>query len=173
MATPGTKPKPIEQRRKEGTLRARHKTKTPMVMGGRARPEEPQGLGGDALEAWRWLVDTLWDSGVLDLADAPLIEGCAVQLGRAREAARDIAERGQMVTVIRGKYNSGPGYESFEPNPSLRVEREAWVQVRQLCEQLGIGPSARARLAGLGVQGRGPDVELPAVGKLRALSGGA
>jgi P27 family predicted phage terminase small subunit len=100
---------------------------------------------------------------VLDAADAPMVEAAAVMLVRARVAGADVEKRGMLVT---GRF------DTLVENPSVKQERDVWASFRSFAEQLGIGPSARARLAGLAVDGRDASDELEGLGELRAISGG-
>lgn len=158
--------KPVEVHRAQGTHRRHRHGDTPTVVGGRGVPDPPGHLPAGVQEAFRELVAPMAESGVLDLVDAPLIESAATCLWTAREARRDITERGQLIEVRRVGADKSELIRT-EPNPSLRIERDAWQEFRQLSDRLGIGPSARARLAGFGIQGREADEQFDELAELR------
>lgn len=84
-------------------------------------------------------------------ADTAWVEIAAVQLLRVRQAREAIRRDG--LTVERTRVTrDGQEFVDVMPNPMLRVERDASQAFRMFAEQMGVGPSARARLAGLNVE---------------------
>jgi P27 family predicted phage terminase small subunit len=174
---PGPKPKPIEQRREEGTFRADRHAKTPIVSGPRVRPKCPPELTGPARKIFARLVRELWPARILDQADASLVATAAMHLAIAYDAQERIAQLGSTYPVTRGAYNGSPGFRVLEANPAVAIMRNSLAEYRQCCDALGIGPAARARLANMGVKGAGLAQALPGVGDgptpLRLIEGGA
>jgi P27 family predicted phage terminase small subunit len=107
---------------------------------------QPTGLTQMQKTAWRTIVADLETGGILDHADAGLIEAAAVFWGRAREARATVNKEGLIARSVRG----------YTAHPLLAVERESWAQFRMIAEQLGLGPVARARL---GLAGKGKSME--------------
>jgi P27 family predicted phage terminase small subunit len=169
MVKTGRPPKPIEQHKREGTLSSHQEAKTPLLIGGREKPKCPSYLTKASKKAFRLLVEDLWESGILDKADAPLLITAAMLWGDAIEASEDVKKRGLVVEVVRGARDGGEGYIVREKNPSVQIKNDALAQFRQCCELLGIGPSARARLAHLGVKGKEPAKNIPGLDKVRQL----
>lgn len=159
----GRKPKPLETRRREGNPGHRPLTQ-PVLVGGRVTPMQPRGLTPTQVVAWRTIVADLEASGILDHADAGLIEAAAVFWGRARQARATVNREGLIAKSVRG----------YTAHPLLAVERESWGQFRMLAEQLGLGPVARARLS-LGGKGKSMEDEIEdAIGqpaRLRVVGG--
>ncbi len=168
----GRPPKPIEKHIKEGTLTTRQKAKTPTIIGGRKKPTCPTHLKGSARAAYRLIINDLWDAGILDKADRTLIATAAMHYGAAIEAQEKVDKYGLMYQVTRGARDGSKGYKVIEPNPAVKILRDSLGEFRQCCDLLGIGPSARARLAHLGVKGKSPTQEiagLSTAARLRAV----
>jgi len=146
----GRKPTPLEQRKREGTVVPSRHGKGVVQIGGRNAPEAPTDLTKDEKKCWDYLVTDLVESGTIDHIDAGIVEGAAITWARARQARRHIKKKG---LVIAGKTGS-------VTNPAVRIEREAWSSFRQISEQLGLSPSARARLGIASVRKRTMQQEL-------------
>lgn len=169
---PGPPPKPTELHRRQGTHRPDRHPATPLVIGGRGKPKAPAGMPADVRREWRWIVDALHEAGILDGADVGMVRAAATALARAEAAAREVRELGLFVMVERAA-GAGEVIERREENPARKTEREAWEEFRRCADMLGLAPSSRARLAGLGVTGQSPAQALPGLGELRAIQGGA
>ena len=169
------RPKPAELHALEGTrsevgvrrqaggnrrLNAQPKPET-VLIGGRGELETPPNLDEMARLAWVELRNQC--QAVLDLADAAMLETAAIALGRFRQARAEIASSGLMVENRFGER---------VPNPALKVEQAAATMLHRAMVELGIGPSARARFAGIGVEAKSEAAELDGVADLVALRGG-
>ncbi len=172
MARTGRPPKPTEQHIRDGTLGTRQKAKTPLVIGGRRKPPCPKELTGHAKKAFRLLLDDLWNSGILDAADRTMIVTAAMNYGLAMDAQEKVSKVGVIYPVTRGAGGGQQGYVVLEANPAVKILRDALIEYRQCCDILGIGPSARARLAGMGAKNKTVEQDVPGLGQLRALRGG-
>lgn len=149
MARTGRPPKPIEVHEAEGTLRAsRHKRTS--LRGGRPSSvlKPPTWMTVSQRAAFKELAGS--QATVLDVADAPMVEAAAVLLDRARQASRAV-----------GALKVPNRFGHDEPDPMLKVERDAWNAFRQFAEQIGVGPSARARLGAIGDEGQSADTAFP------------
>lgn len=102
------------------------------------RPPAPPDLSEEASAIFDDLVDAIDASGLLERADASMLEGAAVLLARARAARRLLDERGLTYESAR------TGAPTLRPE--ARIEREALGQFRQYAAALGLSPDARARL---------------------------
>lgn len=167
----GRKPKPMELHALEGTksevgvkrvvgsrqrANARQAPKT-MLLKGRDGLAAPAFLDVECLAAWAQLREDC--AAVLDAADAAMLEVAAVALGRFRQAREDISRRGFIVTVH--KQGREASWDEELPNPSIKAEREYAATLHRAMVELGIGPSARARFAGLGGEGQSADDAFP------------
>lgn len=166
MATRGPKPKPVEQARRDGTHPNRIPN-PPLRTDVNASLEMPGYLNEYQRVAWEQLVEVLKDLDVLDNSDASMVETCAAMLGRMREARHEL-NKGDMVEYTqRG---------AAIPSPWWRIEKEAAQQVQRLLAELGLGPSARARLANTGVTSKKHEETLEGLlgdpGRLRVVQGG-
>jgi P27 family predicted phage terminase small subunit len=159
----GRPPKSIEQHKAEGTLRSYH-ARTPLVTGRRRRPRCPFGITGKVRDIFNEIVRDLWAAGILDHSDSLLIVAAAMHLATALGAQEMVNRMGVAYPVTRGAYNGHPGYKTLQANPAVQVARESLAEFRQCCDLLGIGPSARARLANMGVKGATAAQALPGVG---------
>ena len=156
--------KPIERHLAEGTYRRDRHGELPVLLAGRSKPVPPASLKGEARRVFVSIAKA--GAAIFDAADSSLIEGAAVMTVRARVASADISRRGVLVVNRHG---------AEVVNPSVRVERDALTELRLQLSALGMSPAARARLGGLGVEGKSPVEELPGLGdaaKLRVLAGG-
>jgi P27 family predicted phage terminase small subunit len=126
----------------------------------------PTDLSTEAKAAWRLLVRSLREDGALHSTDGPLLEAAAVCLGRLREARGLLAREGLTVRGDRGSV----------VHPALRIELGAIAQLRALLAELGLGPSARARLGLVELRRdsaeRELDEEIGPSPRLRAVAGG-
>jgi P27 family predicted phage terminase small subunit len=159
----GRPPRPIEDRRADGTPSARD-AKVPLLVAGRptGKPTAPTWLSAEGKKAFKLIVTTLWEAGYLDQADALLVVVAADALGDAIAAARDLNERGLTIEGTRVT-RTGDRYTVPAKNPSYQVKADAMRRFRQTCPELGIGPAARTHLANVGVRGKSP-TELPGIG---------
>lgn len=167
MARAGRPSKATEVHAREGTLKTTH-AQTPLLIGGRVKPKPPEWLHGEARKAYTAMVNDLWKAGILDKVDASLIVSAATCMGEIVDATKDIEKNG---LTIRGAMGG------VVKNPSVTVRQQARAEFRQLSDLLGIGPSARARLANMGVKNpeTGKD-NVPGVqefGNLQVVNGGA
>jgi P27 family predicted phage terminase small subunit len=158
----GRPPKSIEERKREGTLRADRYAQTPLLIGGRKKPTCPAYLNANQKKAFKRLVKDLWESGILDKADASLVESAAICWATVVEANKEIEKKGMVIESRR----------LSKTNPAVTIRNNAQAEFRQLAALLGIGPSSRARLAHMGVKGRELGKGIAGIAELRALQGG-
>lgn len=187
----GRPPKPTEQKRREGNPGKRQLPDSVLV-GGRGDPERPKGLDTDGKHAWDALVADLGEdgSGILDTADWPSLEGCAVSVGLARQlrrkrigAERAAAKAERTAAKASGAEDVKEALEALDAHEArflklYRAERDAWGEARQHMDRLGLGPVGRSRLGLSGGKGKGREDEFnDNVGdspraRLRAVEGG-
>ncbi|MBT9153313.1 MAG: hypothetical protein DDT35_01545 [Firmicutes bacterium] len=171
MARTGRPPKPTELHIRDGTLGTRQRAKTPLIIGGKRKPSCPKELTGHAKKAFRLLLDDLWAAGILDAADRTMIVTAAMHYGLAMDAQEKIKKMGSVYSVTRAARGGKPEQEVFEANPAVKILRDSLMEYRHCCDILGIGPTARARLAGMGVKSKSVEKAVPGLGQLRALRG--
>ncbi|MBT9156695.1 MAG: hypothetical protein DDT37_01683 [Firmicutes bacterium] len=172
MARTGRPPKPPELHIRDGTLGTRQRAKTPLIVGGRRKPACPRELTGHAKKAFRMVLDDLWGSGILDAADRTMIITAAMHYGQAMDAQEKINKVGVIYPVTRGAKGDQPGFIILEANPAVKILREALTEYRHCSDILGIGPTARARLASMGVKSKTVEKDIPGLGQLLVLRGG-
>ena len=145
---PGTKPKPVEQRMREGTHRADRHPEA-IVVAGRPVPAElatpPAHLPPDAKEFWKDAIVKLAEAGIVDFVDIPAFEMLATQYARVREAGRVVAKEGHLVPGSVGQPRE---------HPALRIERDATKEFLKLAEHFALTPVARTRLGLAGLQAK-------------------
>lgn len=141
MPMKGQRPKPVEQRIREGNPQ-HEPMPEPMLVAG--RPEQgdpaldaPEHMPKDAKEAWGRIVPTLHDVGLLDRVDTMAIEAMCTQWARMRQAGRVIGRQGHVVRGSNGQ---------LREHPSLRTEREATRLFLTFAEHFALTPVARTRL---------------------------
>lgn len=98
----GRPAKPLEQHRREGTLRpVRHGTKVVQI-GGRTPPPAPPGVSDAQKECWEYLVADLGESATMDHADAGIVEAAASMWGTARQMQHELDGDGYTAEGARG-----------------------------------------------------------------------
>lgn len=163
MATSGPRPKPVEQKQREGEKPGRMPN-PPLRTGGIPELDAPEHLNSWQQKAWKEIVTVLKDLDVLDKADMFMVEQAAVMLGRMREARKELLTADMIEYTQRG---------AAVPSPWWRIEREASMQATKLLTELGLSPTARARLANGGTKSKKPEERLDSVlgepGRLRVV----
>jgi P27 family predicted phage terminase small subunit len=140
VAISGRKPKPVEQRRREGNPR-QHKAPEPVLVAGRPMTEElaeaPEHLPAHAKKFWKDAIVRLADVGILDRVDTATLELMAMQYARARQAADVIEREGLMSEGSKGQPR---------PHPAVQIERLATADFLRIAEHFALTPVARTRL---------------------------
>ena len=90
---------------------------------------------------WRSIVPELLKAEVLRITDMHNVEGFCIAYDNYRQCQKDIAENG--VTVMGGNGN-------LTKNPALTAINEAMKQMTMFGSMLGLDPSSRQRLTGVG-----------------------
>lgn len=159
----GRKPKPIEQRRKEGNAGKRPVPEALLVAG---RPdlqelaEPPEHLPKMAKEFWTSTIVKLAEVGILDRVDVPVLEMLASQYAMVRGSQKVLDEDGYFVRGSVGQ---------IRPHPALKIHNDATDRFLKLAEHYALTPIARTRLGLAELHRRSLKKELEDAG----LSGGA
>jgi len=136
---PGPLPKPIEERKADGTMRSSYAS-VPLVVGGRKPPRPSAYLTAAQNREFRRLVRELKDSGLLDSADRGLLELTAIEVATLAECNQHL-EEGLTILVTRAGYNGAPAREVEEPSPYLKMREDAVNKLRyiyaELCPAIG------------------------------------
>jgi P27 family predicted phage terminase small subunit len=141
--TPGRKPKPVEQRRREGNAGKRN-LPARVDLGGAGIPSEaPPDFPPAARELWAELVPALNQHGVLNRVDAAAMAALCLQWARG-VAARQVIDDPQ----DGGLFALGSMGQIVE-HPALGIERAAHAAFLRFAEHYGITPVARARISAL------------------------
>jgi hypothetical protein len=114
-------------------------------------PEVPPGseLTAAEREVWDWLVRVVYVPGCHGASDGAAFLRVARLLSRANEVDRKIRELG---LVLISPHTGKP-----ELQPYTRLSRDLWNQLGVACNDLGMTPGARVRLAGPLNPGRSGD----------------
>ncbi|HLO11604.1 MAG TPA: phage terminase small subunit P27 family [Pseudoneobacillus sp.] len=102
----------------------------------------PEHLNELAKIYYQFLVNELEISGLLSNLDIPLLEQTADTLSKIRECDAALNRQGLVITGI-DRY----GNDFTKENPYVRIKMGYLNQFRNLANQLGLSPSARASLA--------------------------
>lgn len=132
----GPKPKPVEQRRLEGNPGKRPLPEV-IQIAGRHAPDMPAYLPAGAKTAWRQIVPTLDEIGMLDGVDSAGLEALCLCIHSMRQTARKLAKEQAIVEGSQGQPVRNPLWDVF-----FRSQAE----VRAWCERFGLDPSTRTRL---------------------------
>ncbi|CAB4198348.1 COG3747 Phage terminase, small subunit [uncultured Caudovirales phage] len=136
----GPKPKPVEQKIREGNP-GKRPLPEPLLVGGRPAlselDEPPAHLPPEAQEFWRDSVKRLVEVGVVDRVDVPVLEQLATQYARIRQAQRVLAADGHFVRGSVGQ---------LREHPAMKIERDATSLFLKIAEHYALTPIARTRL---------------------------
>ena len=91
---------------------------------------------------YKWIIDELEETGVLCNIDIPLIEQTAHCIYILRKCSDELKANGILVNGADKYGNPIP-----KENPAVKIELNYMTKYGQLCNQLGLSPSARASLA--------------------------
>lgn len=145
MARPGKVPKPIEQKIHDGTLRPRD-VQTPLVIGGREEPKPSGYLSALEKKHFRRLVKELHDAHILDKADRGMVELTAIEEANIEACNLAMERDGEYI-----EHYSDRGAVNMVEHPAKASRAKSVEKLRHLYGELGIGPSSRARMKGLGI----------------------
>lgn len=132
----GRKPKPVEQRRREGNP-GKRRLPEPVLVGGRGLPQKPRDLPAEAKSFWDQIVSRLAEVGLIDLVDRPALVLMSIQWARAEQARREIEEKGLFATGSEGQ---------IVEHPAVKIERAAAALYLRFAEHYALTPVARTRL---------------------------
>ena len=173
----GRKPLPAEVHRANGNPSRRKGRDQATRVGDAGVPVKPSTLDAATSRAWDELAGVMAAGGILDQADGLLLEVAATTLAVYRAARREVlGAKGK-----RGEGLTAEGQKSAKvAHPTLGTLTRAGSELRQLMDQLGVGPVGRARLgiATGGEAGKDPEKAMDDVvgesgrTRLRAVGGG-
>jgi P27 family predicted phage terminase small subunit len=133
MPTPGRKPKPAAQRRREGNPGRRPIKESFEATGA---PEKPVGLGPEAEQEWDRIVPALVQAGIVGRVDAGTLTALCVQWGVAERARKVVAEEGLVEVGSTGQ---------MVEHAMLKTMNAAYDRYVRIATEFGLTPSARAR----------------------------
>jgi len=116
-------------------------------------PPAPEHLNPEQRSIWQRIESTA-PPGVLQLADADLVEGYAVLIQARNQAARMFNATGAMVLVKSDRRELNR--EGFIVNPYLKEYRRLTELLRLLQGELGFSPASRTRIAVEPLEGADP-----------------
>ncbi len=156
----GRKAKPVKMHLVDGTYRKdRHgpvdDPKQASLLPGRTRkpspPKPPKHLKGTARRRFEDTVAALADLGILDECDVGIVVLYAEALAELSWADYKVRREGKIVPTGTG---------SIKPHPAIAIKNAAALRAGKFAAELGLTPSARARLklgAGFGVDDPDPE----------------
>ena len=157
MAQRGRKPKPTAIKELEGNPGKRKLNKTEPKPGKKA-PKCPTWLDSEAKKEWRRTVKQLEQLGILTEVDMAAFAGYCQAYARWKEAEEFITKHGTIVKTPSGYW---------QQVPQVSIAQTYLKIMNKFCEQFGMTPSARSRIASDNVQ---QDIDDPM--ELILLSGG-
>lgn len=110
-------------------------------------PHRPAWLDDGAVAVWLRTVPILRDMGLLTLADEAMLAGYCQACSRVAQAEASIAEDGLLFASKMGK----------RANPAVAMAAQARAEMKAFAAELGLSPTARARLTVAG--GKGDNLE--------------
>lgn len=150
----GRKPKPIEERIRDGN-QSHRPLPEPLLIAGRPLPGElarpPRHLPKEGRDYWRETVARLVDIGMIDRVDRPALEMLATAYARWRQAGKLLMTADLLELGARGQ---------LKQNPAIRIERDAATVYMRIAEHFGVTPIARSRLGLAEVHRRSLEAEM-------------
>ncbi len=119
-------------------------------------PKCPSWLEPDAKKEWKRLSKELETMGLLTQVDMAVFAGYCQAYARWKEAEEFISKHGSIL-----KTNSG----YIQQIPQVSIAQQNLKQMRSLCSELGLSPSARSRL---NISSTGTTIEGDAMSELLA-----
>ena len=150
--TSGRKPKPIEQKIREGNP-GKRRLPVPIRTPPGDRLQRPDDLPKEGVELWDEVVDRLDAAGVLDQVDRSALIAMCIQWAAAVRLGRVIKEEGYFATGSTGQ---------LVEHPAFAMQRASHAMFLRFAEQYAITPAARARVAA-SMRDRGSVDELDAI----------
>jgi P27 family predicted phage terminase small subunit len=136
MGKRGPAPKPTRLRLLHGDQPCRTNYNEPAARPG--TPEPPQELTKGGLAVWREVAQEVEHMGLLTLADRDLFAAFCELAARFREATALLGRSSIVMKTPDGK--------GIQPNPLVRMQREAAESMKRLAGEFGLTPRARAEI---------------------------
>ena len=142
----GRKPKPPEQREKDGSKkRPTHEENPPEYEPG--EPECPEHLTGLARDEWTRLCGRLFRAGTLTHEAMSTMFGYCLMWSEVIECDRLVVEYGKVMRDEKGK---------LYRNPAVAMRNDAAKLLASFASELGITPSSRGRVQAVKVEKEDP-----------------
>lgn len=109
-------------------------------------PRPPKGLNKTAKERWKYLAERLSRCGILTEIDLDVLAACCSSLSIATDAAEKLSEEGLTIET----FNENGSLREKKKSPYLTVFCEALMIFDKFGAKLGLSPSDRVRLRGIG-----------------------
>ena len=111
-------------------------------------PRCPDHLSSTARKEWRRLAKPLFEAGVLTLADRGVLAGYCQAYSRWAEAERKLAETPMLIKAPSGY---------IQQSPWLSIANKQLELMGRFMAEMGLTPTARARLPGMADPATGPN----------------
>ncbi|HWE82793.1 MAG TPA: phage terminase small subunit P27 family [Gaiellaceae bacterium] len=144
----GRKPKPVEQRIREGNPGNRPLPE-PLQLDNRT-PRKPAGLPPAAAELWDEIVPVLEQAKVLHSIDRAALQAMCIEWSRYLDANADVEEESPYALGSMGQ---------VVEHPAVGTARTSAHMFLRFAEQFGLTPSARARISAMAQVAQGLDLE--------------
>lgn len=109
-------------------------------------PRPPKKLNKIAKERWKYLARILSKCGILTEIDLDTLEACCTSLAISRMAAEELSEDNLVIET----FNADGSLRETKKSPYLSVFCEALTIFEKFSAKLGLSPSDRVRLRGIG-----------------------
>lgn len=146
-----THPTPIELRRAQGNPSGRPLPAVIVAGGKISKLEPPSHLDNGAVEVWLEVVPVLADVGIVDTADALMLEALCTAVAQARAAGEILRREGFYVESTKG---------TTMPHPAYRIQRDGWETARKIGDSFGLNPVSRTRMGLAMIKGKSLAMEL-------------
>ena len=136
----GDKPISNALKKSRGTYRPDRDTSTHIPQPDKDRAAVircPGHLAKEAKKEWKRIAGVLYDAGILTDLDRTALEAYCAWVAIHQQAIAEIMSDGACVKTGTG---------SVKSHPSVKLAKDAIVQVRLLGEQFGLTPAARGRV---------------------------
>jgi P27 family predicted phage terminase small subunit len=106
-------------------------------------PRCPPWLGEEARVAWRWITGELKNMGLLTSADAHALVFYCQTYARWRQAEAFLEQHGETYPIRDDKGR----IRCMQPFPQVVTVRNSLLLLKSLCQEFGLTPASRSRIA--------------------------
>lgn len=110
------------------------------------RPDRPKELSAEAAAEWDRIAEQLESAGLLSRIDRAALAAYCVCWQELMSATTTLEQEGRYIRVPIQTARGDTVGERVAPHPAVKVQADALSRLRGFLQELGLSPSARARI---------------------------